>query len=618
MLKSLIILGHVTFVFLLSFMFSDEISITDNFPESVQVNPKYEVTATIVKNDVVGFAKYQINVPSGVVIKPISLSGASFTFKDGKAKFIWMNLPKQSSFDIQYEFTIEEGLPGAEKEITSKFSYLVDNNRNIHQGPNHVVIIAGESAVATTTHSTTSSEISASRSITAEGDYNYLVEIDINKLGVKGFAKIQDIVPEGFTATEVANNEAIFTQTGNKVKLVWFDIPKKMNMKISYLLEAPSDFTGVADIEGDFHYMAGSDLKKVEIPKKTITIGGEMVANVDNTKTDVEEDNTLNTSTTNSVDNNVSNNIIEDATEDLADTKTDVQNNAKVVIDTATEDVNNTMDNTNTSDIVDNNTALNTNTEEPTSSAENVAKDNTTSSDVNNTASTLNDNTTPTTSNTASVDNTNHSTSTTNTTQATVMDPATSSTSTYETNRSKVNDDNTTPSVDNTNSSKESDPINTNSNNNSSTSSAVENITTTVTPDMTADVEEPESTKVSVKEYVKDNILKEDDSFTSTSSVSDADSGITYRVQLMAGKNVVGKEYLRKRHNFHSKFSIENHEGWIKYTYGTFGTYKSARDQRNMVRGQYNFDGPFVSAYNDGERITVQEALMISKQKWYN
>ena len=62
---------------------------------------------------------------------------------------------------------------------------------------------------------------------------------------------------------------------------------------------------------------------------------------------------------------------------------------------------------------------------------------------------------------------------------------------------------------------------------------------------------------------------------------------------------------------------IENHESWIKYTTGNFTVYKEARDKRNNVNDNFNFDGPFVTAYNNGERITVQEALMISRQKWY-
>lgn len=104
---------------------------------------------------------------------------------------------------------------------------------------------------------------------------------------------------------------------------------------------------------------------------------------------------------------------------------------------------------------------------------------------------------------------------------------------------------------------------------------------------------------------------------TEVTQVQDPETGITYKVQIVAGHNTVGKTYMRKLHGFYDRFNIENHEGWVKYTTGQFDEYKGARDHRETINGQYNFDGPFVTAYNEGERITVQEALMISNQKWY-
>ena len=95
-------------------------------------------------------------------------------------------------------------------------------------------------------------------------------------------------------------------------------------------------------------------------------------------------------------------------------------------------------------------------------------------------------------------------------------------------------------------------------------------------------------------------------------------SGVMYKVQIAAGHRVVDAEYFKKRHNFESDFSVENHEGWVKYTTGTYNSYKVARNSRVSINESgHKFNGPFVTAYNQGERITVQEALMISNQKWF-
>lgn len=95
-----------------------------------------------------------------------------------------------------------------------------------------------------------------------------------------------------------------------------------------------------------------------------------------------------------------------------------------------------------------------------------------------------------------------------------------------------------------------------------------------------------------------------------------SDEGIEYRVQILAGKNAVKAPYFKSIYNFQDDFYVENHEGWIKYTTGGYLVYRQARDAREEIRSGYKFPGPFVVAYNDGLRVTVQEALMVTNQKW--
>ncbi len=105
---------------------------------------------------------------------------------------------------------------------------------------------------------------------------------------------------------------------------------------------------------------------------------------------------------------------------------------------------------------------------------------------------------------------------------------------------------------------------------------------------------------------------------TPVTSVPSAETGITYKVQILAAHRVVNKTYFEQKYNFTDRFNIENHDGWVKYTTGSFSQYKQARDARERITGNHDkLPGPFVTAYNDGERITVQEALLITNQQWY-
>lgn len=95
------------------------------------------------------------------------------------------------------------------------------------------------------------------------------------------------------------------------------------------------------------------------------------------------------------------------------------------------------------------------------------------------------------------------------------------------------------------------------------------------------------------------------------------EKGIYYRVQIAAGHKPIDIKKYFKRYNISEEVRTEEHKGWWKYSIGSFYEYKEARDYRMILWNTTRINDAFVAAYNNGVRITVQEALMISNQKWY-
>jgi hypothetical protein len=102
---------------------------------------------------------------------------------------------------------------------------------------------------------------------------------------------------------------------------------------------------------------------------------------------------------------------------------------------------------------------------------------------------------------------------------------------------------------------------------------------------------------------------------TATANLSNK-AKINFSVQVAALQKQKEAVSIQKYLALSDKLQIEYHDGYSKYVSGKFDEYMKAKTHRDKIRNNGKRRA-FVTAYNTGKRITVQEALMIANQQWY-
>jgi len=141
-----------------------------------------------------------------------------------------------------------------------------------------------------------------------------------------------------------------------------------------------------------------------------------------------------------------------------------------------------------------------------------------------------------------------------------------------------------------------------------------------VTPTETLAVETPTVAVVTPTETVA--VITPTETPTNTKPVNETvaknDGSVNYMVQIGAFTNGnVTASVLKQKFGISETVKSEMQGGFSKFMVGSHREYKGARDQRERIRNNNGVKSAFVVAYNLSKRITVQEALMISNQKWY-
>lgn len=440
-----------------------------------------------------------------------------------------------------------------------------------------------------------------------------VIEITINKENVNGFAKFQQVLPEGFTAEPIETKGATFSFKDSKVKFIWMALPVEKEFTISYKLKPNQSTLGNFTVGGKFSFITDSDRKNIVIPMTNFSVVSEELV-----EEATKEDPIIEDVTEESIIEESTEEIVEDVEipEELTKLDSDGENSIKILTincKRSIKDLENGKFKVSIEinkkgvegfakiieEIPDGFLASKGNSRGGAFSFKKhevkilwmtVPKEDlyVVSYNIEAIAATLN----------GDYNIIGHYSYLDNK----IITKYDISGSVFNLNIEEIIAED--PIGEETQVFAEEETL---------TESKTEELLDGVTEIITEEISEPVAKIEDSAVFDKSSIAV--DNMNEITSVSSPDHGVTYKVQVGAGHRKVSSTYFKTKFKLKDNVSTINHEGWIKYLVGSYDEYKSARDKRNTVRN--NVKTAFVTAYNSGTRITVQEALMISSQKWY-
>ncbi|MFI5141927.1 MAG: SPOR domain-containing protein, partial [Bacteroidia bacterium] len=431
-----------------------------------------------------------------------------------------------------------------------------------------------------------------------EAGKDFVIEVTINKAQVAGFAKLQLEIPPAFVATEVDSKGGSFSASGRIVKIIWTSVPADAELVVKINVSVPSSATGNLPIKGKFSFIENNAKQEAEFPELTVKLGGA------SSSSDVA---TQPASGTNDV-----------ASQPAAEPTTTTETVAATT-PTSTDDASQAFSKPNEPDAAisvsrkitaldgANNFEVNVDIKKGAVKgfaklsekipagykAEQVSVSGSSFTFENGEAKFI------WTSIPAAEDIT--------VSYKLIPDGSSIQNPSYiEGSKFSYIEGDQTKKI-------ALDRQEVTANGQAVASTSTQTATEPVTTNTTAAVD---VNAVATEPAKEPTTTTENPVAATTTASAPKNANVHYSVQIGAFKNGVSASALGRKYSISESIKTEMQDGFTKCILGKFSEYKAARDNREAIKNKGVSDA-FVTAYNSGKRITVQEALMVSNQKWY-
>lgn len=587
------------------------VHIESDMPDTIGAGTTIPVTITINKGNIEGFGRYTSTLPKGF---SATSSDPNFTFTDNTVTILWVKLPETSSFKVTYNIIVPEKTKSS-FAFTAKFGYVQDNEKrfaeltpktiNISEDAVDLQIAQNDAPTAITPNNVT-----CYRTV---GIYNNeaTISVRISQTQPKSMCKIEEMLPEGYTFSSIDNAGAKVSTIQNVVRYMWTESPSENEFSVIYKVSANKGYN-INDlvVNGAYSVLTNDATTSYVILDNNSSIdestGSFSEVFSESKKLSVSENASGRYTTAESLQNIKNLNYSERQESFFANT--DVVN---------TIYSNNYPTETFAQDATAHVSALPT--EEfsiDTEKTEVVADNQATKSEKTNTNVEQFQNNLNIPAPTVAQAEKEQEYEITQTTERTTTSEIVSASKTPELINNIYASKSTKPTM--TTIDAEPDQITTQTT--TETITQVTTTTTTVTPLNTNKKTSKTANTIAASNNKNTSLSNKNNTSQQKTKVNQGNNKngkVTYRVQVAAShKQLKNQQNFFAKRNINEKVSVERIDNWYKYTINSFDTYVNARNHRNSIWEQTPIKGAFVVAYNGKQRITVQEALMLTNQKW--